>query len=1390
MTAIVRTFACALLCLLAAPAAAQAPAIPDALEDWVGWVLEDADERACPMLVSVGDEIARECAWPGELSIEAGADGARFSQRWTVHAKSAVPLPGDTMHWPQGVTANGAAVPVVPGESGAPVAWLEAGEYAIAGRFDWSERPESLALPASIALVRLAVDGAAVFPLQRDDATLWFGRAESVDAGEDSLALEVFRRLGDGVPALLTTRIVLNVAGEGREESLGRPLPAGFVPTALDGDLPAKLESDGTLKVQVRPGTHVVTLHARATSPLAEVVRPALDAPWPADEVWSYDDESRLRVTSATAARAIDPAQAGVPGEWASLPAFVLASGEKLAIEERSRGLSPQDQNRLVLNRQVWLRFDGSGFDWRDTVQGTMVRDWRLDVAAPYVLERAAAAGEGLLVTKGAAAGRTGVEIRDRNVAVNAGGRLDGAGGELPITGWQQTFDAVNTTLHLPPAHRLVAALGADQAPGSWLAQWDLLDVFLVAVTTLLAAWLAGRSIGALVLVYLVLAYHEPDAPMFSVLVVVVLALLAKLLPAEGRLARVLGWTRNAALVVLVLLALPFVAAQVRLALYPQLERWTTSDGYYADGNVAADIAFKEEAAYPMALEAPPPASAPAPQREERDTIATSRMKRADAGASQPVFQAANQALLKTKYAANTIVQAGTGDPAWYWNGYTLGWSGPVLADQTVRLLISPPWFTIALRVIVVLLLAALLAQLARAAFGRTIAWPRAGASAALVIAGLALPLGAHAQGTTPGAELLQQLQERLLEAPECTPRCGHIASADVSAQGDEVRVALSVHAVERVAVPVPGEEGALAPSDIRIDGVSDAKALRRNGGEAWVVVPRGVHRVEVAYAASRAGKIALRFPMAPSQVAFSGSGWEAQGLADGRLLTDTLELVRLRDAGDAGVDAVAAQQFAPYVRVVRSITLGLDWEIRTDVQRIAPAEAAFSVRVPLLAGEQVLTQDLEVEDGVATVPLQAGAWSASWISRIERAPTIELAAPELARHAEVWFVRANETWNVRFEGVPAVHPAGAEWVHEFHPLPGEKLAVVVARPEPVAGASIAIDRASLAASVGRRAVEHTLDVSLRATQGGQHVVAIPADAEVLEVSIDGQMLNVRPEDGKLSLPVKPGTQQARVRWREVREIGFSTRTAPVSLGAPASNLALSIALPQDRWVLRTGGPQVGPAVLYWGELIVLILVAVALARLKRAPLKLHEWLLLGIGFSTFSWLALLVVVAWLFALDARCRTDGAKRDAVFNLGQLGLVALTLLALVAIVYAIPAGLLGTPDMHLVGNGSTPTDLRWFADRTADAMPSAGAWSVPMWVYKAAMLAWALWLSSALVRWLKWGWSCYARGGYWRSRPPRAATPAPTPTPEPAANAEPARAPTPEPTSAPETPPPP
>ena len=80
-----------------------------------------------------------------------------------------------------------------------------------------------------------------------------------------------------------------------------------------------------------------------------------------------------------------------------------------------------------------------------------------------------------------------------------------------------------------------------------------------------------------------------------------------------------------------------------------------------------------------------------------------------------------------------------------------------------------------------------------------------------------------------------------------------------------------------------------------------------------------------------------------------------------------------------------------------------------------------------------------------------------------------------------------------------------------------------------------------------------------------------------------------------------------------------------------------------------------------------------------------------------------------------------------------------------------AGLLGSPDMHITGNNSYWTTLNWFADRSDSQLPVASVLSVPMWCYKVLILAWALWFSFALLKWLPWTWDVFAEQGFFRGR---------------------------------------
>jgi hypothetical protein len=143
----------------------------------------------------------------------------------------------------------------------------------------------------------------------------------------------------------------------------------------------------------------------------------------------------------------------------------------------------------------------------------------------------------------------------------------------------------------------------------------------------------------------------------------------------------------------------------------------------------------------------------------------------------------------------------------------------------------------------------------------------------------------------------------------------------------------------------------------------------------------------------------------------------------------------------------------------------------------------------------------------------------------------------------------------------------------------------------------------------------------------------------------------------------------------------------------------------------------------------------------------------------------------------------------VFDLFQILLAVWTLVALGLLFWAIQQGLLGAPEMQIVGNGSSAQHLRWYTDRAGEVLPVAGAVSVSVLFYRLAMLAWALWLAVALLRWLRWGWESVTTGGGWRPWGPVLRwrkKRSPVPPPLPAANAPPPAGGTSSPTAAPAT----
>ncbi|MDD5629436.1 MAG: hypothetical protein PHU21_10255, partial [Elusimicrobia bacterium] len=704
----------------------------------------------------------------------------------------------------------------------------------------------------------------------------------------------------------------------------------------------------------------------------------------------------------------------------------------------------------------------------------------------------------------------------------------------------------------------------------------------------------------------------------------------------------------------------------------------------------------------------------------------------------------------------NARVTTGPGIPYWQWSTTALSWSGPVPQGHRMRLWLLSPAENLVLafaRILLIAVLALLLGGFPVADWLKRLRElaprPRMKAAALLLLA--ALPLPGQAQSFPP-RELLDELRNRLLEKPECSPLCAESPRLQVSATGRWLSLKFEVQAAAATAVPIPTGGRDWVPARASLDG--NAAAVRRGeDGQLWAALPAGSHQLTLEGPLPDSDAVQVSLPLRPRRVDASVSGWSLHGVREDGRPEANLQLSRSRGAAAAPTSSARAQgTFPPFLMVQRTLRLGLSWTVDTRVTRLTPTGTPVVAEVPLLPGEAVTSSDLRVFQGKAQVNIPAQAMTVGWSSALKEAPVLALSAAKNALWAESWRVEPGPLWHVRVEGVPAMHQESGAGPrsYAFRPWPGESVTVAVSRPAAAMGQTLTIDQSVLELKPGLRATEATLTAVLRSSRGGQHALTLPAKADLLSVRIDGAALPIRLEGDRLSVPVQPGAHTVEVAWRQEGGARFFYRAPAVDLGAPSVNSHVSIAMPARRWALLVGGRGMGPVVLFWSFLAVSALVCFGLSKTGLTPLGWGAWFLLSAGMIQASLIGSALVAGWFLLVGLRgARAPQKWRD--FQLAQIALALLTLMAASALFMAIKQGLLGQPDLQIAGNGSHASMLRWYNDRAAAVLPRPWALTFPLWFYRLGMLAWSLWLAQSLISWARWAWQSFSAGGLWRRK---------------------------------------
>jgi hypothetical protein len=1328
--------------------------IPTELQQWIPWVLYDQEEKLCT--ISTTETNRRYCTWPSSLELNVQPDGADFSQKWLIETRSLVPLPGNSPFWPVNVQSNGKNI-LVSKHQGLPAIWLDPGTHTVTGNFSWKTLPENILIPPATGLVHLTLLDKKVTNLQLDqEGRLWFRLKKELRATiEESLNIQVFRKIEDGVPLTQKLHIQLIVSGSPRQVTLGLKSGKDFAPLQLYSPLPVRLDSSGRLQLQVRPGQWQIQMTLRNTEPLSPktLTMGNIDGPWPTEEIWVFAADPKLRQIEISTVPPVDPSRTALPENWKTFPAYLIKTDGKMTFTQKNRGNPNPVPNRLKLHRKIWLDEQGDGLTVYDRISGTMTRGWRLNVDSSQILGKVDVEGNSRLITQLKGSEETGVEVRQGSLALHAESRIQmgvkNGHLEIPALGWNHNFQQLAIELNLPPGWKLLTSSGVDQV-STWLNRWTLLDIFLVLIIGLATSRILGLGWGTVSILLLVLSFHQPGSPRHLWLPLLGLLAMRQVITAKTgeRLCRIGSLT---ILIAIIISSVPYMIHEIRVGIYPQLEygnyRRITNE-YRMDNDL------QQNTSRPMEQEIAMPKPSVLPQSFK----SVRKQKHYSLGSGQ-----ISNTPKSIQIDPQDMIQTGPGLPDWEWNKILLKWNGPVNPEQNISFLFLTPLSNTVLAFVRVLLLTLLVGGFLRKCVKPGKTKPekdhRKAKALGLVLCFLVpFTFNSHnANAETPSPEILQELQDRLLAPPKCGEHCATINGCIIRINDDLLQVELQVDSLTRGAVPLPGKNRFF---DQIMLGEKPAKTIRLDEtGNSLIRVEPGSHTILLQKQLTGQNKLSFSFPLMPEHGQALLDNWSINGLFEDGRLDRQVSLHRTNPTAineDTREGDSSTIQLPAFVRVERTLHLGLKWSVSTRIVRLSSG-TVIALDIPLLPGEHVTTDSLHLKNQHVRINMGPKQKIFSYYSSMDPVDKLTLSAPETSSWTEQWFLDVSPIWHVEATGLPAINqtnPAGKRYP-EYHPYPGESLQLSINRPKGVVGPTMTISKSKRVIKPGLRATETMLSFSLTASRGLQHSITLPPDIDLQKSLINGKEISLQLENDQLIIPIKPGKQDVEIGWRSKHGVDTKLITESIELGVESVNTSIEMTVPASRWILLAGGPQIGPAVLFWGELLAIILIALLLGRIKLTPLSTLQWLLLSLGLSQIPAPVAAVVIAWLLLLGLRKKRGHEIRQVTtYNIIQVFLAVLTLAALAALFFAIQQGLLGHPDMQIGGNGSTGHTLHWYQDRADSLLPTAWVITVPLFAYRISMLLWALWLAIALLRWLRWGWDCFSDTTVWKKAPPK------------------------------------
>ena len=505
----------------------------------------------------------------------------------------------------------------------------------------------------------------------------------------------------------------------------------------------------------------------------------------------------------------------------------------------------------------------------------------------------------------------------------------------------------------------------------------------------------------------------------------------------------------------------------------------------------------------------------------------------------------------------------------------------------------------------------------------------------------------------------------------------------------------------------------------------------RDNNGYLYGVVPSGEVKVLI-----KAKMLESKIPLSFFDAKISSK------IGQDKLTLSTIgnQLYLVKSGSDLNIDSGKrlnkVQNFTlnsdALFQVERKLILGKTWYLETTVTSLFNNSKDYikvnnQVKIPLIPGEKIISENKRVEDGFVLVNLDRDE-SQSWRSTVDSLSKIDIKpiSENVLQHFSIDEANTDWLFNIEKNGEKVKATILDLW-------PQDSLVINFDLPQSKKGDFNVVKSVNISSRLGKNDIKNTWEVKVESSLGGSFTIDRNNDkSQILTFKkIDGTDINYQQDGSKLTFFLESGNNTFNIETIEQRKPQLIEENAKWDFGVPTYNYRLQMYNDGDRWILWAGGDMVKPSVLLLGYIILVAIFSFFLAKLSPM-FNGFTWALILFGLTNMPMFLVLLLVLSL-AIIAKKESDLSSNT--IELGALNhwtkiIVFCSVYAVGVMVCSAAIGLLGSPESFIVsiyGN----SDLVWMTDiyNKTDAY----ILSLPQYYFKIFMFLWSLWLAFIIVK---------------------------------------------------------